>query len=89
MAWTVRFSDAAIRQLERLDSTVRRRISSYLEKRVARSSSPRQLGTALSGDLKGLWRYRVGDYRIICRIEDRELIVVVITVGHRRDIYET
>jgi mRNA interferase RelE/StbE len=60
-----------------------------LENRVVTSNDPRQLGAALTGNLKGLWRYRIGDYRIICRIEDRALIVVVVIVGHRRDIYET
>jgi mRNA interferase RelE/StbE len=88
LAWKIRFSDAALRQLGKLDSAVRRRISDFLEHRVAMLDNPRRLGTALSGELKGLWRYRVGDYRILCRIQDQELVVVVITVGHRRDVYE-
>jgi mRNA interferase RelE/StbE len=48
---------------------------------------PRDLGTALTGDFKGCWRYRVGDYRIICSLEDQELIVLVLEIGHRREVY--
>jgi mRNA interferase RelE/StbE len=87
LAWVVNFSDKAERQLKRLDPTIRRRIVDFLEQRLARLPNPRSLGSALAGDLKGLWRYRVGDYRILCEFKDDELIVLVVEVGHRSDIY--
>lgn len=89
MAWKIEFGDKASRQFDRLDSVVRQRISNFLEQRLAKSSNLRQLGAALTGEFKGLWRYRVGDYRILCRIKDNELLIVVVAVGHRRDIYDS
>lgn len=89
MAWTVKFSDRALRQLDRLDAVVQRRINRFLEQRLAKLRDPRQLGTALAGDLSGLWRYRVGDYRILCEFKNNELVVLVVAVGHRRDIYDS
>jgi mRNA interferase RelE/StbE len=59
----------------------------YLEQRVIASGNPRQFGKSLSGDMGEFWSYRVGDYRIISLLEDKKLGVVVISVGHRRDIY--
>jgi mRNA interferase RelE/StbE len=59
-----------------------------LRERIATDEDPRRFGHALLGDLKGLWRYRVGDYRIVADIRDQEVLVMVITVGHRREIYE-
>ncbi len=58
-----------------------------MEERVAAHDNPRDLGAALSGRLAGHWRYRVGDYRIICKIEDETITILVIEIGHRREIY--
>ena len=85
MAWTVRFTSAAEKQLAKLDRPVQRRIISFLED-IARQSEPRHSGKALMGDTH-TWRYRVGDYRIICDIGDRELVVYVVRVGHRSSVY--
>ena len=74
-------------ELNRLDRTVQARVVQFPEVRVARNGNPRQFGKPLSGDKAGLWSYRVGDYRIICLIEDERLVVVVVSVGHRRDVY--
>ena len=60
----------------------------YLRQRIATAENPRRFGHALTGDLKGLWRYRVGDYRIVASIEDAQFVVLVVTVGHRREVYE-
>jgi mRNA interferase RelE/StbE len=62
-------------------------VINYLEQRVIASSNPRQLGKSLSGDMGEFWSYRIGDWRIITLIEDTRLVIVIISVGHRRDIY--
>lgn len=87
MAWTIEYSRQAERQLKRLDRSVAASILDYMDNRVAPLDEPRALGKPLTGGLRGLWRYRVGDYRIICRIEDERVTIVVIELGHRRDVY--
>jgi mRNA interferase RelE/StbE len=87
LAWTIEFRPNARRELRRLDPTSQRRLISYLEQRVITLGDPRQLGKPLRGDLGELWSYRVGAYRIICVIEHRRPVVVVVSVGHRRDVY--
>ena len=84
MAWTVRFTIAAERQLAKLDRPVQRRILKFLDEVSA--GNPRARGKALQGDSHA-WRYRVGDYRVICDIVDREVTVYVIQLGHRREVY--
>ena len=85
MAWTIEFEQDAIRELNRLDKSVRRRIAEYLELRIAASGDPRQFGKPLRHDKTGLWSYQVGAYRIIALIEDKKLVVVV-SIGHRRHV---
>jgi mRNA interferase RelE/StbE len=88
MAWIVELSESADRELHKLDAQHRRRILKFLSERVARLDDPRAIGEALHGSRLGeLWKYRVGDYRLICKIEDDRLIVLVLRVGHRREIY--
>lgn len=87
MAWTVEVSAAARKQLDKLGSQEAARITRYLRDRVAPSEDPRQFGKALAGELSGYWRYRVGDYRIVCRLIDDRLVVLVVDIGHRREIY--
>ncbi|MGA2569019.1 MAG: type II toxin-antitoxin system RelE/ParE family toxin [Terracidiphilus sp.] len=87
-AWTVEFDDRARRELRKLDSSVQQEILRYLRERIAGSSDPKQFGKPLRKNLAGLWRYRVGDYRLICRLEDDHFVVLVIKIGHRRDVYE-
>ena len=88
MAWNLEISPVAQRQLDKLDRTVARRISRFLYERIRTLDDPRQLGERLQGNLKEFWRYRVGDYRIICSLEHDRLVVMVLRVGHRREIYE-
>lgn len=66
---------------------MQKRIVSFLQDRIQAAENPRTSGKALQGNLSGLWRYRVGDYRLLCRVEDEELVVLVIEIGHRREIY--
>lgn len=87
MAWTIEFRPNARSELRRLDRPVQRRIRQFLRERVIAIGDPRQLGKPLHGDKGDLWSYRVGDYRIICMIEDRRLVVVVVSVRHRREAY--
>ncbi len=87
MAWTIEFDERARKDLRRLDTVVQKSILRYLRQRVAVAADPRRLGKPLHGEFAGLWRYRVGDWRLVCRIEDRRLVVLVLTVGHRREIY--
>lgn len=88
MAWWVEFSPGARRQLKKLDGAIRKEIISYLETRIEGSSDPKRFGHALTRDLAGLWRYRVGDWRIVCSIQTARLIVLVVKVAHRREVYE-
>ena len=81
------FRPSARDELRKLDKSVQRRRIDYLEQRVVASRAPRRLGKALHGDKGEFWSYRVGDYRIIALLEDRRLVVVVVSVGHRRDVY--
>ena len=89
MAWKVELSEKADRQLDKLDPQIARRILRFLDERVARLDNPRSIGEALRGSKLGeFWKYRVGDYRLICSIEDKQILILVLRIGHRRDIYE-
>lgn len=87
MAWTVEYTTAVERALSRLDRQIARRIRDYMRERVAVLDNPRDIGNALTGRWSGYWRYRVGDYRVICDIQDEALRVLVVTVGHRSQVY--
>ncbi|MBF0614797.1 MAG: type II toxin-antitoxin system RelE/ParE family toxin [Magnetococcales bacterium] len=87
MAWSVEIRETAARQIARLDSQHQTRIMRFLRERLHGTIDPRNMGHALKGDLAGLWRYRVGDYRIMCHLHDEMVTVVVLEIGHRREIY--
>ena len=87
MAWTIDYADTAKRQLRKLDKQTARRIVDFMDDRVAELKNPRSTGKALVGPLGGFWRYRVGDCRVICDIQDGALRVLVVQVGNRREIY--
>jgi mRNA interferase RelE/StbE len=86
-AWRIEFHPEAVRDLRKLGSDGESRVLRYLRERIAGTTDPRRLGHALTGDRKGLWRYRVGDYRIVATIEDDRFVVLVVAIGHRREIY--
>lgn len=88
MTWKVEFDDAAAKELRKLDRQAQNDILRYFRERIATDEDPRRFGKPLSGDLVGLWRYRVRDYRMICNIEDDKLIVLVVRVAHRKGVYD-
>ena len=88
MVWRVEFSPAADRELDKLDPQHAKRVLKFLFERVATLDDPRSIGEALKGSSLGaFWKYRVGDYRIVCAIEDDALRVLVVRVGNRREVY--
>lgn len=86
--WRVEFSENSKTQLKKMDKPIQQRIIFYLEERILNSENPRRLGESLKGKLDPYWRYRVGDYRILCILEDETVTVHVMKIGHRREIYE-
>jgi len=86
--WTIEYHTLVQKEMRKINPEVRRRIRSFLHERLAALDDPRQTGAALQGsELGNFWRYRVGDYRIICDIQDHKLVVLVVEIGHRREIY--
>lgn len=86
--WQIEFDDRALKELRKLNETAQSQITEYLKNRISNATDPRAYGKGLRSNLNGLWRYRVEDYRIICRIEEQKLRVLVVRMGHRKDIYE-
>ena len=86
MTWTIDYTDTAKSQLKKLDKTSARQIVDYMDKRVA-SADPRRVGQALTGPLGKLWRYRVGDFRVVCDIQDESVRVLVVRVAKRDQAY--
>ena len=88
MGWTVELDRAAVRDLRKLDRTAARRILAFLHGRIAVLEDPRSVREALKGSKLGqFWKYRVGDYRVIARIEDGAVRVLVVRIGNRRNVY--
>ena len=87
MAWTIEYTASARQALRKMDKPTAQRIVDYLDQRVAPLENPRNHGKALTGPLKTLWRCRVGDYRLICDIQDDILHVLVVQIGHRSAVY--
>ena len=88
MSWVYRFDERALKELRKLDKQAQRDIIAYLDERIAGKEDPRRFGKGLKANFEGLWRYRVGDHRILCQIRDKELLVLVVAAGHRRNVYE-
>lgn len=86
MPWIVEVKGKAAKAITQLDKPIRNRITDYL-KQLEALGNPRTQGKALTGKYSGLWRYRVGDYRLICQIKDKEIIILVLDIDHRKDIY--
>jgi mRNA interferase RelE/StbE len=88
VAWTIEYAKGARKSVEQIDPAVRRRLRQFLSERLALAEDPRSLGIALQGTrFAGLWRYGVGDWRIIAEIRDEVLVILVIAVAHRREAY--
>lgn len=86
--FSLEFSKRAQRQLSKMNPQVRKIVLLWLKKNVHGCDDPRARGKALQGAYSGLWRYRVGDYRVICEIRDGDLVVLALSLGHRRDMYK-
>lgn len=85
--WTIRIERAALKSLSKIQRSDQRRILDFLEHRLAYRDDPRELGEALTGPLAGLWKYRVGDFRILVRIDHGTVSVLVVQIGNRREVY--
>jgi mRNA interferase RelE/StbE len=85
--WSVEYTAEAYKALQKLDRPLQREIVDYMEKRIAAAKEPSDFGKPLVGSRFGLWRYRLRDYRIICELQDKRLVVLVVRVGHRKDVY--
>jgi mRNA interferase RelE/StbE len=85
--WTIEVKRTAEKQIQKLDRKAQELIVRFLRERVTPADIPRQWGKPLHGEKRGLWRYRVGDYRPICDIQDEQITVLVLTLGHRKDVY--
>lgn len=88
MAWRIEYSGTALKQLKKLDRQLVQRIVDYMDKRIACADDPRFTGKPLTGPLAGMWRYRLGDWRILCEIQDKRIVVLVLDVGHRSSVYD-
>ena len=86
MAWTIEYSAKAVKELKKIDKKAASTIIDYLND-IAQQEDPRSKGKALRGDKRQFWRYRVGNYRILCSIEDEELVILATHLGHRKDVY--
>ena len=84
LIWQVKFSETARRQLDKLGKQTQRDILKYLKKRIETAEDPQRYGDPLRRSLSGLWKYRVGDYRLICEVQQEKIVILVLAVGHRR-----
>ncbi len=88
MTWNVEFDNRARKELRELDPQTQDRILKWLRQTLVMEEDPRRMGKSLKGRMKGLWRYRIGDYRIISQIQDENNLILVVRIGQRGDIYE-
>ena len=87
MIYEVITTDKFDRAIKRLDRQVQRTIKSWIDKNLSGTNNPRRLGKSLTADLAGIWRYRIGDYRLLVEIHDDKLIIIAVGVGHRSNVY--
>jgi mRNA interferase RelE/StbE len=85
--WLIQVTRTATKQITKLDRKAQQSILDFLRERLTPADNPRQWGRALQGEKRGLWRYRVGDYRLICDIQDEKITILVLELGHRKDVY--
>ncbi len=88
MGWLIKFDERALKSLSKLDRQAAKRITTFLRERVAVLDNPRTIGGGLSGKEMGTyWKYRVGDYRVVADIDDNTVTILVVKIGHRREVY--
>jgi len=88
LAWQIEFADSVLKQLKKLDKHTAKQVVDYLDKKIAALDDPTTAGKPLSGALATFWRYRVGDYRIICHLDEESITVLVLRVAHRKSAYD-
>jgi len=89
LTWKIEFSEGSRKSLEKLDRQVANRILRFLSERVAVLDDPRSIGEALTGSMLGeFWKYRVGDWHLVCGIQDEKVVVYVVKIGNRREVYK-
>ncbi|ALE03438.1 type II toxin-antitoxin system RelE family toxin [Bartonella ancashensis] len=88
MVWTIKYENKALSFLKRCDKKEAQRILNFLDEQISPLGNVRTVGKPLRGQLSGLWRYRIGNYRILCDIYDKELFILVLAIGHRKNIYK-
>ena len=87
MPWTVELTADAAKALDKMDTSTCNRIRRFIRQRLQETDNPRQWGKALTGPYAGLWRYRIGDYRLVCQLQDARLVILVVQIGHRSEVY--
>jgi mRNA interferase RelE/StbE len=88
LGWTIEYDPEAIKDLNKLNRSIRSEIVSCMQERIAQAESPRNFGKPLRYDKFGLWRYRVRDFRVVCELQEARKVVLVVGVGHRKDVYK-
>ena len=86
--WSLEFTERANKDFKKLDTEAYRRITNFIDKSLLTAENPRLLGKSLSGNLKEFWRYRIGDYRLICEIVDHKLTIIAVKIDHRSKVYK-
>lgn len=90
MIWDIKYTETSLRQLKKIDKSVALRVLDYMDERVAKLADPRAFGKNLVGPKLGsYWRYRIGDVRVICDLQNQALVVLVVEIGHRREVYRS
>ena len=87
MSYSVETTDRFDREFKKLDRYTQRMLKGWIEKNLVGCENPRQHGKGLTANRSGQWRYRIGDYRLICQIDDGKLVILALSVGHRREVY--
>lgn len=85
--WKIEYDEKAARELTKLDGQAAKRIKRYLDERIATDNDPRRFGEGLMENLAGLWKYRIGDFRVIAEIQEHKVVVLIVRIGHRSNVY--
>lgn len=88
MTWKIEFDHRAQKELRKLDRDIQKRLLTWISENLSGTNDPRDQGSPLKGRFRGLWRYRVGDYRIVCQIKDEEVLILILGIAHRKDVYD-
>lgn len=88
MAWKIDFTDFAVKQFKKMNKSIAKELIQYLKDKVLTKPHPTDLGDPLCGNKSGFWRYRVGDYRIVCEIKEKDLVILIINAAHRKHVYD-